>query len=126
MASNVSLNKICKDYLGNKFKGSRKSKRPDLVLCQDYKDDILLIELKEPNKIIGRDELGQAEKYRDDLNIMFPNSHITVLVLGKSLNPKISPKYGNETIVFDSYRSIISKARNRMNWLVKELREHYD
>jgi hypothetical protein len=125
MASNVSLNKICKEYLDKKFDGKRKNKRPDLVLCQDYKDDILLIELKEPNKIIGRDEQGQAEKYRDDLNTMFPNSQITVLVLGKSLNPKISTKYGNETIVLDSYRSIISKARNRMNWLIKELKTHY-
>lgn len=125
MASNVSLNKICKEYLDKKFPGKRKSKRPDLVLCQDYKDDILLIELKEPNKVIGRDEQGQAEKYRDDLNTMFPNSHITVLVLGKSLNPKLTTKYGNETIVLDSYRSLISKARNRMNWLVKELKEHY-
>jgi hypothetical protein len=125
MASNVSLNKICKEYLDKKFKGNRKNKRPDLVLCQDYKEDILLIELKEPNKVIGRDEQGQAEKYRDDLNTMFPNSHITVLVLGKSLNPKMTTKYSNETIVLDSYRSLVSKARNRMNWLVKELKEHY-
>lgn len=125
MASNVTLNRICKEYLDAKFKGNRKNKRPDLVLCQDYKDDILLIELKEPNKVIGRDEQGQAEKYRDDLNTMFPNSHITVLVLGKSLNPKLSTKYGNETIILDSYRSIVGKARNRMNWLVKELKEHY-
>lgn len=125
MASNVSLNRISNDYLNKKYKDDRKSKRPDLVLCQDYKDDILLIELKEPNKVIGRDEQGQAEKYRDDLNTMFPNSHITVLVIGKSLNPKMSTKYGNETIILDSYRSLISKARNRMNWLVKELKGHY-
>lgn len=125
MASNVSLNRICEQYIEQKFKGNRKNKRPDLVLCQDYKHDILLIELKEPNKIIGRDEQSQAEKYRDDLNTMFPNSHITVLVLGKSLNPKITTKYSNETIILDSYRSLVSKARNRMNWLVKELKEHY-
>ncbi len=125
MASNVSLNKICKDYLNSKFKGSRKNKRPDLVLCQDFKNDILLIELKEPNKVIGRDEQGQAEKYRDDLNLIFPNSHITVLVLGKSLNPKISTKYENETIVLDSYKSLVSKARNRMTWLIKELKNQY-
>ena len=125
MASNISLNRISKEYLDKKFKGKRKNKRPDLVLCQDYKDDILLIELKEPNKVIGRDEQSQAEKYRDDLNTLFPNSQITVLVLGKSLNPKMSTKYENETIILDSYRSLISKARNRMNWLVKELKSHY-
>lgn len=125
MASNISLNRICKEYLDKKFKGIRKNKRPNLVLCQDYKDDILLIELKEPNKIIGRDEQAQAEKYRDDLNTMFPNSHITVLILGKSLNPKITTKYENQTIVLDSYRSVVSKARNRMNWLIKELKNHY-
>ncbi|MFT6810724.1 MAG: hypothetical protein ACJA01_003969 [Saprospiraceae bacterium] len=125
MASNVSLNRISKDYLEKKYKGERKNKRSDLVLCQDYKDDILLIELKEPNKILGRDEQGQAEKYRDDLNTMFPNSHITVLVLGKSLNPKMSTKYDNETIVLDSYRNLVNKARSRMDWLVKELKVHY-
>lgn len=125
MASNISLNRISKEYLDKKFKGKRKNKRPDLLLCQDYKDNILLIELKEPNKVIGRDEQSQAEKYRDDLNTLFPNSHITVLVLGKSLNPKMSTKYENETIILDSYRSLISKARNRMNWLVKELKSHY-
>ncbi|MFY0698706.1 MAG: ATP-binding protein [Balneola sp.] len=126
MASNISLNRICKEYLDKKFKGKRKNKRPDLVLCQDYKDDILLIELKEPNKVIGRDEQSQAEKYRDDLNIIFPNSHITILVLGKSLSPKITTKYENETIVLDSYKSVVSRARNRMNWLVKELKNHYN
>jgi len=125
MASNVSLNKICQDYLDKKFKDKRKNKRPDLVLCQDYRNDILLIELKEPNKTIGRDEQGQAEKYRDDLNTMFPNSHIAVLVLGKSVNPKIDSKYNNETIILDSYKSIVSKARNRMNWLIKELKNHF-
>ncbi|MFT4566859.1 MAG: hypothetical protein ACI9FN_001820 [Saprospiraceae bacterium] len=125
MASNVSLNRISKDYLEKKYKGERKNKRSDLVLCQDYKDDILLIELKEPNKVLGRDEQGQAEKYRDDLNTMFPNSHITVLVLGKSLNPKMSTKYDNETIVLDSYRNLVNKARSRMDWLVKELKVHY-
>lgn len=125
MASNVSLNRISKEYLDNKFKGKRKNKRPDLVLCQDYKGDILLIELKEPNKVIGRDEQAQAEKYRDDLNTIFPNSHITVLVLGKSVNPKIHSRYNNETILLDSYKSLVSKSRNRMNWLIKELKEHY-
>lgn len=125
MASNVSLNKICKDYLDKRFKGSRKSKRPDLLLCQDYKDDMLLIELKEPNKVIGRDEQSQGEKYRDDLNTIFPNSQITVLVIGKSVNPKVNSRYNNDTIILDSYNSLVSKARNRMNWLIKELKKHY-
>lgn len=124
MASNISLNRICKEYLDRKFKGKRKNKRPDLVLCQDYKNDVLLIELKEPNKIIGRDEQSQAEKYRDDLNTMFPNSHIVVMILGKSVNPKIDTKYNNDTIILDSYRNLVSEARNRMNWLVKELKGH--
>ena len=115
-----------RDYLNKKFKGKRKSKRPDLVLCQDYKNDILLIELKEPNKVIGRDHQAQAEKYRDDLNTMFPQSKINILVLGKSVNPKINSKYENETIVLDSYSNLVTQARNRMNWLIKELKNHYD
>ena len=126
MASNVSLNTISQDYLNKKFKGKRKAKRPDLVLCQDYKNDILLIELKEPNKVIGRDHQAQAEKYRDDLNTMFPQSKINILVLGKSVNPKINSKYENETIVLDSYSNLVTQARNRMNWLIKELKSHYD
>lgn len=123
MASNISLNRISKEYIGKKYE--EKGRRPELLLCQDYKNDILLIELKAPYKVIGRDEQAQAEKYRDDLNTLFPNSQITVLVLGKSLNTEISTKYENERIVLDSYQNLISKSRNRMKWLVKELKNHY-
>ena len=122
MASNASLNKISKTFLNTELKDDRKNRRPDLVLCQDYKNDILLIELKAPGKVLGRDEQAQAEKYRDDLNKLFPNSEISVLVLGKSVNSKIDSKYRNETIILDSYQSLISEARSRMDWLMKDLK----
>jgi hypothetical protein len=121
MSSNKSLNTICKDYLDRKFKGKRKDKRPDLLLSQDYKSDILLIELKKPDKVVGRDEEAQANKYRDDMISIFPNSFVSILILGKSVNPKMDSKYKSSLVTFDSYKSMISKARTRLNWLFKEL-----
>ena len=125
MASNDMLNSICGDYLDNKFKGAKKDKRPDLILCQNYKADILLIELKAPNNVIGKTEYSQAEQYQNDLNRMFPNSQITVLVFGASVHPKFDSTKSKETIILDSYQSLVTKARSRMNWLVKELNKHY-
>ena len=126
MASNISLNKIYKDYLDNKLKGKKNVKRPDIVLCQNYNRDILLIELKEPNKVLGENEQIQAETFKKDLGRMFPNSDVTVLILGKSISDKVDFKNSNESLLFDSYGNLVLKARNRMNWLIKELKKSYN
>ena len=42
------------------------SKRPDLLLLSDPRQEYTLIEFRRPAKNTGRDEEGQAQKYRDD------------------------------------------------------------
>jgi len=125
MATNPSLKKISKEYLYKKFKGKRNSTWPSLLLCQDYKKNILLIEFKSPNKEIGKSQLAQGEKYRNDLNKLFPNSKITILVLATNLNSNIETQYENDTVILDSYSNLVSQGRHRMDWLVKKLQKHY-
>ena len=125
MASNVSLNKISKEYLGEKFKDKKTKKKPDFILCQDYKEAILLMELKKPTQVIGKDEKEQAEKYRVDLNLMFPNSDITVLVLGGSVAAEMDLEDFDEAVFLGDYESLVEETRKRMGWLVKELKKHY-
>jgi hypothetical protein len=64
----VTLKTVIESFREQKFKGNRAAKPPDLLLSQDYGDSYLLIEFKRPSHPITRDDIAQAEKYRDDLS----------------------------------------------------------
>ncbi len=120
MASNATLSKISKDFLASKFKSDKKNKAPALILCQDYKNNILLIELKSPNHTIDKTEQTQAEKYRKVLKTMFPNSAITILIIGKDMAPKMNASYENGTVILNNYNDLVSSAKHRLSWLAKQ------
>lgn len=120
MASNATLSKISKDFLAPKFKGDKKNKAPYLILCQDYKNNILLIELKSPNHTIGKTEQTQAEKYRKVLKTMFPNSEITILIIGKDIAPKMNASSENGAVILNNYNDLVTSAKDRLNWLAKQ------
>lgn len=122
LTSNKSLAKTVEDHLNKKYKGERAQKRPDLLLADLSRDKMLLIEFKRPSHTLTRDDKNQAEKYRDDLLPVFSKS-IDVLVLGGRRKEGLSVAPDNGTTLLVSFIDVISSARNRLEWLVKELSE---
>jgi hypothetical protein len=119
MASNQSLARVISEYTGRAFKGARGRQRPDLFLAHDAGDRHLLIEFKRPTDQVGRDAEAQAKKYRDDLTPNF--GHIRVFVVGGEVDPTMSAQYVDADLQFLSYDVMISRARNGLGWLLKEL-----
>jgi hypothetical protein len=88
MSSNATLKSVIGTYCDSTFKGNRASKRPDLLLSQDYGDSYLLIESKRPSHPITRDDIAQAEKYRDDLSSRLSStSKMDIMLIGKGRSP---------------------------------------
>lgn len=120
LTSNKTLAKTIEDHLNKKYKGDRAQKRPDLLLANLSRDKMLLIEFKRPSHTLTRDDKNQAEKYRDDLLPVFSKS-IDILVLGGRRKEGLPVAPDNGSTLLLSFTDIISSARNRLEWLVKEL-----
>jgi hypothetical protein len=122
MSSNVTLRNIIESYCSTNFKGPRANKRPDLLLSQDNTDSYLLIEFKRPSHPITRDDIAQAEKYRDDLaNKLSSSGVIEILMVGKGKSPSIDVRNMAGDIKIQSYASLVSAARHEISWIIKEL-----
>ena len=93
--------------------------RPDLLLSERRIGGYLLIEFKRPSKLIDRRDQAQAQEYRDDLEAKFSN--ISVLLLGKGRDDSAAKNDPPELKVL-GYEGVISGARSRLEWLVRELR----
>lgn len=125
MSSNATLRTVIETYCDGSFKGSRATKRPDLLLSQDYGDRYLLIEFKRPSHSINRDDIAQAEKYRDDLSSRLSSTAaMEIVMIGKGLVPTLDTRNLINSISVKSYVSIISSARNELDWLVNSLSGH--
>lgn len=120
LTSNKTIAATVEQYLGNKFTGERAKKRPDLLLSDLSGDALLLIEFKRPSHTLTRDDKNQAEKYRDDLIPTF-SKKIDVLVLGECRKDGLPVAFENGCTKLVSYTDVISSARNRLDWLIKEL-----
>jgi len=121
MSSNVSNNTIIQKYFKEKFKGKRKSKRPDLLLTNRFDDKYLLIEFKNPTLKVGRDALNQALKYRDDLNKWIPRENTDIIVIGGFKDKSLPSKNESERTTLMSYNGLFTKAESQLKWLIKEL-----
>jgi hypothetical protein len=122
MSSNATLKSVIGTYCDSAFKGSRASKRPDLLLSQFYGDSYLLIEFKRPSHSITRDDIAQAEKYRDDLSSRLSStSKMEIFLIGKGRSPTLDANRLLETITIHSYASVISSARTELDWLIASL-----
>ncbi|MFK4794336.1 ATP-binding protein [Sphingobium sp. ZW T5_29] len=123
MASNVTLGRIIEDYCSAEYKGDRAAKRPDLLLSQDVTDSYLLIEFKRPSHSITRDDIAQAEKYRDDLSARLSStSKMEILMVGKGKASAVNAQNMAVGVTINSYDGIISAARNELEWLVSSLK----
>lgn len=122
MSSNSTLRNIIESYCSATFKGSRAAKRPDLLLSQDYGDTYLLIEFKRPSHSITRDDIAQAEKYRDDLSARLSSTtRMEIMMVGKGRAITIDTNNLSSGIAIHSYGSIISTARSELDWLIGSL-----
>jgi hypothetical protein len=119
MASNQTLARTIEEYTKRKFAGSRKNNRPDLFLAQDAHNRYLLIEFKRPDATVGRDTEAQAKKYRDDLTPNF--GHISIIIIGGTVDATMSAQYAESDLQFVTYKTVISRARYSLEWLLKEL-----
>jgi hypothetical protein len=112
------LKTIIQRYTEKKYSGKRESKRPDLLLLSDLRQEYTLIEFKRPAKSIGRDEESQAQKYRDDLTpIVDP---IRIIMMGKDVDTSLRLNSGKD-IKYLSYAAVCSNARNEVNWILSSL-----
>ena len=110
------------NYSDMKFSGERASKRPDLLLSQDLADSYLLIEFKRPNHPISREDIAQAEQYRDDLSgTITSSSPLKILMIGKGSAASMDKRYGTDMTTVSSYASVLSSARTELNWLISSL-----
>lgn len=109
-------------YCQQNFSGPRSAKRPDLLLSQDYSDSFLLIEFKRPSHPISREDIAQAEQYRDDLSPkLSSNTRMEILMVGKGRVTTLNTQNMHESISIKSYEALISAARTELNWLISSL-----
>jgi hypothetical protein len=122
MSSNTTLKRTIEKYCQQNFSGPRSVKRPDLLLSQDYSDGFLLIEFKRPSHPISRDDIAQAEQYRDDLSPkLSSNTRMEILMVGKGRVTTLNTHNMHESIAIKSYEALISAARTELNWLISSL-----
>jgi len=122
LTSNKTLARTIEEYLGQKFTGDRANKRPDLLLADISRDRQLLIEFKRPSHPLTRDDKNQAEKYRDDLQSRFARE-VDILVIGEKRKADLPAAHEGGRVKLFSYVEVISLARVRLEWLIKELTE---
>ena len=122
MSSNETLKKTVGKFFGKRYKGDSAKNRPDLLLAQDIKDNYLLIEFKRPTHKLDRTNESQTLSYRDELNTYFPNSRIEIMLIGGGIKRNISSQNLRDDVKYLSYQSVISRARNNLKWLIKELK----
>jgi hypothetical protein len=92
-----------------------------LLLSQDADDKFILIEFKRPSHPITRDDIAQAEKYRDDLSRDLPGG-IQIIMIGKGRVATLDMSRLASGISVESYLSLIASARNELNWLINQLK----
>jgi len=120
--SDVSFEKAVNNILEKKYKGENAQNRPDLLLGRKLNKELVLIEFKRPSFTLNRDTEKQALEYRDELNSYFHNQHIEVVLIGGRIKQNISSHNEREDVKFRTYLDILSVARNRLEWLIEELK----
>lgn len=121
--SDTGMKKAIANVVNKKYEGDSPDDRPDLFFARTLSKQLFLIEFKRPNYTLTRDTEYQAIKYRDDLNTYFHNQKIDILLLGGRVKEGISSHNEREDVSFRTYIDIISVARQRLEWLLNELKQ---
>lgn len=118
LSSNQTLAKVIEYYTNDKFSGPRANRRPDLLLVHDPSGRHTLIEFKRPSHTIDRQDVNQAEQYRDDLSSKF--QPIDIVVIGGQHDTRMDNN-PPQNIQLLSYAGLVSRARSELQWLLSEL-----
>lgn len=119
--SNQSLKNACERLCDRIYKGKNAYKRPDLFLGMAFNKERLLIEFKRPSHALTRIDEAQAQRYRDELSIMFPNDRIIVKLIGGTMGDKIKQQNNANDLTYHTFTEIIADARANYEWLINEL-----
>ncbi len=123
VSSNETNKKIIDEYLGKKYRGSREDKRPDLLLCNKYGGNYLLIEFKRPNIKLSRKHELQAQEYRDDIKPhLTSNKKIEILLIGGDISEDILGDDSAPLLSKMTFKYICSQARDEINWLIQTIK----
>jgi hypothetical protein len=112
------LAKVIEQYTADNFSGARAGRRPDLFLFDHPSGRHTLVEFKRPSHTIDRQDMSQAEQYRDDLISKFQPIDL-MLVAGKH-DPRLD-LHPHPDVRIVSYVGLLSRARNELKWLLSQL-----
>lgn len=120
-SSNKTLKRQVEEQLDKRYTGNRADRRPDLLLTANYADAYLLIEFKRPTHTLTYEDYQQATRYRNDLG-PYVHADIRILVIGGDKGAAVRNERtlepDTELLVYDQ---VIARARNQLQWLLKEL-----
>lgn len=119
--SDTNLKTAIKKILDKKYKGKKQLQRPDLFLGRTISKRLLLIEFKRPSFTLTRETESQAQQYKDELGQYFGNQPIDIILLGGKIDNGI--KDIKSDIKYLTYIDCISTARNRLEWMIDELKK---
>lgn len=115
----TSIEKVIKKT----YKGDKPDDRPDILFGRNITRSLILIEFKRPSFTLNRDTESQALKYRDELNVYFHNQRIEIILLGGKVKGIISSHNERGDVLYRTYVDLISVARQKLNWLIDELKK---
>lgn len=120
--SDIGMKQVIEKVLNKKYKGDSPDNRPDLLFGRSLGRQLCLIEFKRPSFTLTRDTEKQAIEYRDDLNAYYHNQRIEIILLGGRVKENISSHNEREDVQFRTYVDIIGVARQKLIWLIDELK----
>ena len=120
LKSNQTLKTTVEAYGDKAFHGKKADLRPDLLLASKVDGGHVLIEFKRPSISITRKHQAQAQEYRDELRSVFPS--IDILILGKGRDEGVLKSEDPPGMQVLSYVELISQARDRLSWLIDDLK----
>jgi len=118
ISSNRTLATIVRNYLDKAFVGERAKTRPDLLLAAELDRRYVLIEFKHPRHTIRREDIGQGERYRDELASQI--APIEVVLVGKDHDTRVDLNPSPRLRIL-SFGGLISRARAELQWLKGEI-----
>lgn len=120
--SDTGMKSAIEKVLNKKYKGDNPDNRPDLLFGRTLSRKLCLVEFKRPSYTLNRDTEKQAIEYRDDLNTYFHNQKIEITLLGGRVKENISSHNERDDVYFRTYIDILSVARQKLIWLIDELK----
>jgi Histidine kinase-, DNA gyrase B-, and HSP90-like ATPase/Shedu protein SduA, C-terminal len=121
--SDLGMKSAIEKVLNKKYKGDNPDNRPDLLFGRTLSKELCLIEFKRPSFTLNRDTEKQAIEYRDDLNAYFHTQKIEITLLGGRVKENISSHNERNDVYFRTYIDVLSVARQKLIWLIEELKE---